>query len=188
MQNTDHTESLSVDFDESGNVVAASGPGVSVDAQGNIIVPGLEPKAPAKHPSSDGLRKLADWLDTAAAHGVVPDYFGDLDISFVNYVGYTHIEALPLVAAELRTFTKEYSDHYLTLRRGFGGVNAVFRFHREEVCKRVVVGVERVPETVIPAVPAQPERVIPATTREKVEWQCGESLLSKAFQQIEEAA
>lgn len=141
-----------------------------------------------KHPSSDGLRALADWLDKAHANGVTPGYFGDLSVSFLSYAGYGHEQALPLVAAELRTFTKDYSDHYLTLVRNFGGVEALFRFPREKVCKRVITGKIELPETVIPAKPAEPERVIPATTIDKVEWECSESLLAEAFETIQEAS
>ena len=68
--------------------------------------------------------------------------------------------------------------------RGFE-LRAVFT--RSHICKRVFVGTVTIPATVIPAKPAEPERVIPAQTIDKVEWQCGESLLAKTFDQLQEA-
>lgn len=45
--------------------------------------------------------------------------------------------------------------------------------YKSDVCERVKVGEETVPETVIPARPAEPEQVVPAYTREVWEWRCG---------------
>lgn len=142
----------------------------------------------AKHPSSDGLRQLADWLDKAHANGVTPDCYGGLIVSFLSYSGLPHEQAAPRIAAELRTFEKKYDDWHMKLVREFDGVTANFCFTRDKVCKRVVTGTKTLPATVIPAKPAEPERVIPGQTIEIVEWQCGESLLAKTFDELEAQA
>lgn len=142
--------------------------------------------AKAKHPSSDGLRQLADWLDEMAADGLVCTLHSKvLRVGFYTYGDLTEQEAVRKVAAGLGTFSKEYGEHDLTLVRDFGNVKANFRFRRETVCKRVVTGTKTLPAVTIPAKPAEPEKVLPEQTIEVVEWQCGESLLAKTFDELE---
>lgn len=177
-------DGLSVEFGADGKVVAASGPGVTVDDAGNIVVPGIEPQdAPAKHPSSDGLRALADWLDKAHAAGVTTNIDTKLSCFPAD-------DDVSVIARQMGTFEKKYADVYdlMELVKDFGGFELHAVFTRSLICKRVVTGTKTIPATVVPAKPAEPERVIPEQTIETVEWQCGESLLAKTFDQLQEAA
>ena len=106
----------------------------------------------------DGLRALADYLETRP--DVPLPYFG-----FVNAFG--DEEELPVVARAMGGFTKDHTGDYLTLVKSFGPVGLHVHFASEQVCERVVVGTEEVPE-----------KVTPAHTKEIVEWKCPESLLA----------
>lgn len=132
--------------------------------------------------TADGLRDLADFLDSIS--GTIPTLNEEgPDVTFFSF-GFGREEAtnLALIAKGLRTFDKNYSDSLLTVSRKFGPVNARFVASRSSVCKRVVVGIEEIPEQVIPAKEAQ---VIPAHTVEKVEWDCTPSLLAPEFASLE---
>lgn len=139
----------------------------------------------AKHPSSDGLRQLADWLDKAHANGVTPLSQGCTPS--IYFWGGDKAEDVRSLAAQLGTFEKKYDDYHFTMSRDFGGAVAKFLYPRSTVCKRVVTGTKTLPAVTIPAKPAEPERVIPEQTIETVEWECGESLLAKTFDELETA-
>lgn len=141
----------------------------------------------AKHPSSDGLRKLADWLDKCAAAGLDTGYNG-LDGVSVTFFPSDDPEVVRAFARQMGTFEKDYSrDTLLRLTKDFGGASVRLVFQRSTVCKRVVTGTKTLPAVTIPAKPAEPERVIPEQTIETVEWECGESLLAKTFDELETA-
>lgn len=65
------------------------------------------------------------------------------------------------------------TDSYFWIKKTFGRTGLIAMAEREQVCERVVVGTEHVPEHVEPA---KAERVIPAHDVEKVEWRCSSIL------------
>jgi hypothetical protein len=109
------------------------------------------------------VRAVLDWLE---AHPEVPLPYdidcGGFMISSVNLK-----EELQQLAREFGECEKEFSDDSFRLRKRFGTSSLYAFTERKEVCERVVVGTEEVPE-----------RVQPAYTREIVEWRCTEPLLS----------
>lgn len=136
-----------------------------------------------KQTTADGLRALADFLDSCTGPAAVLNR-NQVNLNFFDLGGFNTEEArvLASVAKQMRTFDKSYSDSLMTLKKDFGLVSAHVVAMREAVCKRVVVGTEEVPEQIIPAKEAQ---VIPAHTIEKVEWDCTPSLLSPEFASLE---
>lgn len=107
------------------------------------------------------VRSLLDWLEQ---HPEVPlPYFeSGLMISSVN----TRDEVTAL-AREFGECEKDFVDESFYLRKRFGTTYLYAFTARNEVCERVVVGTERMPE-----------RVQPAYVREIVEWRCAEPLLN----------
>lgn len=93
-----------------------------------------------KHPSSDALRQIADWLDQNG---------GSLKTATVSF--WTE-RLTPETFAELRARIGEHkivdaSGHYPQLLRDFGGANLQVFFSRDEVgTKRVVTREEFVIE------------------------------------------
>ncbi|HBG30736.1 MAG TPA: hypothetical protein DDW98_08925 [Gammaproteobacteria bacterium] len=141
-----------------------------------------------KHPSSDGLRRLADWLGQCAAAGLDTGYQG-MDGVQVTFIPGDAPETVRAFAQQMGSFTKDYScDSQVWLIKDFDGAKVRLVFNRTTVCKRVVTGTKTIPAVTIPAKPAEPERVIPEQTVETVEWQCGESLLAKTFDELEASA
>jgi hypothetical protein len=61
---------------------------------------------------------------------------------------------------------KNGDEQFLRLTKRFGTVKLRAVFSRTEVCERIVLGTEEIPEYV------QPEKVIPAHVKEIVEWRC----------------
>jgi hypothetical protein len=119
--------------------------------------------------SDDRLQKLndvRDVLDWLEAHPQVPlPYdigYGGFLIASVNLKG-----ELQQLAREFGECEKEFSQDSFYLRKRFGTSSLYAFTARQEVCERVVVGVEQVPE-----------EIRPAYQREIVEWRCNEPLLS----------
>jgi hypothetical protein len=112
---------------------------------------------------STGLRQLANWVD---AH---PEFAKDIR---VQARAYSVDENIKEWAVALGKCEKEHNDTLFSLVRSFGPVELKAVAWRHNVCKRVVVGVEQVPQQVIP------RKVIPAHEKEIVEWEC-EPLLTK---------
>lgn len=108
----------------------------------------------------EALRALADYLEER------PDVPMP---SFDIFNAFATPEELPLIARAMGGFTKDHDGDYLMLVKDFGGVQLHVNFNSEQVCERVVVGTEEVPE-----------KVVPAHTKEIVEWKCPESVLALA--------
>jgi hypothetical protein len=106
-----------------------------------------------------GLREFADFLE---AHPEVPaPTYPDLSI-------FTDRDGLRLAARALPRAEKVgLGDSFFVLRGEFGNIEVQCMAPREQVCRRVVVGTEEVPE-----------KVVPAHTKEVVEWECDEPLLA----------
>jgi hypothetical protein len=109
----------------------------------------------------DGLRELADYLE---ARPVIPVPYLSSLFAFADPERHPISE----VARAMGGFEKSHDGDYLNLVKGFtGGFSLEVAYKSEEVCERVVVGTEEVPE-----------KVTPAHVREIVEWKCPESLLA----------
>lgn len=121
---------------------------------------------PTREQSLADARAALDWLES---HPDVPlPYeisYGHLGIFALN----TKEEARTMARA-MGSFDKAFDDDYVSLTKTFGSVKVRAVFNRRDVCERVVIGVEEIPETVIP------ERVEPARKVEKVEWRCASLL------------
>jgi hypothetical protein len=106
-----------------------------------------------------GLRELADYLESRPA---VPAP------SFGTVYAFADAEKHPLaeVARAMGGFDKTHDGRFLNLVKDFGAFALEVSYESEQVCDRVVVGTEEVPE-----------KVTPAHVREIVEWKCPESLL-----------
>lgn len=120
------------------------------------------------------LRKAADLL--AAHPDLEQPYVTSRSTGAISLSWYLHHErgsaekAAAVVRAIDGTWERgeaDYSGPLATWSQVRDGLELDVSVSREQVCERVVVGVE---EVTIPAVPAQPERV---EEREKVEWKCG---------------
>lgn len=106
----------------------------------------------------DGLRALAEYLEARP----------DVPLPFLRMVNaYGQPEDLAVIAKAMGGFQKDHYGDYLALVKTFGPVKLHVSFHSQDVCERVVVGVEEIPAK-------------PAHTREIVEWKCPESVLSLA--------
>lgn len=117
---------------------------------------------------ANALRRIADFVEV---HTDLPVPY----LSNMSLYEWTNGKELCANAAKaFGTCKKESSDNYFSVKKDFGGITLTATTFRKNVCERVVVGTEQVPETVVPATPSQ---VIPAHTREIVEWKCPESLL-----------
>lgn len=107
----------------------------------------------------DGLRMVADYLE--ARPDVPTPYIGTID-AFVY-----ESDRLPAVARAMGSADKNVVGQYFELRRVFTGhVSFAVNFARQDVCERVVVGEEVVPE-----------KITPEHVREIVEWKCPDSIL-----------
>ena len=123
------------------------------------------------------LRKIADWLDKHPQ--VDPPSFGG---NYYSYMNPTTELPLPELIHRIGSCKKEVSNddiHFVVSFRDESedGVwtsetNLVFYTKRANVCRRVVVGHEDVPEEIVP------QRVIPAYKREIAEWDCEPVLAS----------
>lgn len=112
---------------------------------------------PTREEKIAGLRALAAYLE---AHPEVP-----VPVLGRMYAFATK-DKLRAIARALRSATKTASGDYFALEKSFGPVILQVNFPRDQVCRRVVVGVDHVPE-----------KTIPAHIVERVEWFCPESLL-----------
>lgn len=108
---------------------------------------------------ANSLRAIADWIE---AH---PEVAIPSDNSLTIYSMDTKDEAATLVRA-MGSCNKRYDDSYLTVEKSFGPIRLRAVFSREQVCKRVVVGVETIPAEFVEA------RTRPAHTKEIVKWEC----------------
>ncbi len=107
----------------------------------------------------DSMRALLDFLET---HPIVPmPYFTTVN-AFPK-----HGSDISKIARAMKPVDKSQLGTLFILSRRFGNVTLEVNFGRDEVCERVVVGTEDIPE-----------KIIPATTREIVEWVCPDSVLA----------
>jgi hypothetical protein len=75
------------------------------------------------------------------------------------------------VARAMGGFIKTHDGCFLNLVHEFSGFSLEVSYESKQVCERIVVGEEEVPE-----------KVVPAHTREVVEWKCPPSLLAEVAQ------
>jgi hypothetical protein len=111
------------------------------------------------------VRKALDWLETTNLEA--PFELTEFKFWGLN----TKDEATEFIKA-VGTCKKEWDDDSLYVTGEIGSVKLKAIFFKRNICERVVVGTEELPETVIP------ERVIPASTKEIVEYRCHSSLLA----------
>lgn len=106
------------------------------------------------------LRDLADYLEERPG---VPTP----SISTMFAFAYPDVHPVAEVARAMGGFDKTHDGSFLNLVRDFGAFRLEVSYRSEQVCERVVVGTEEVPE-----------KTVPAHTKEIVEWKCPESLLA----------
>lgn len=114
---------------------------------------------------TDGIRRLADWLD-ANPQIDLPWSGGQYDpIQIGAWV--TKDQLAAIIKALPGKVDKDYSaDNVVRVNATFGDLHVTAYAGRSEVCERVVTGTETV---TVPAVEAKPERT---ETRDVVEWRC----------------
>jgi hypothetical protein len=112
------------------------------------------------------LRALADYLEERPA---VPTPNVGTIYAFPDPAEHPIAE----VARAMGGFVKDHDGTYLNLVRDFGELRLEVAYRSEQVCERVVVGTEDVPE-----------KTVPAHTKEIVEWKCPESLLALAVDEV----
>jgi hypothetical protein len=122
---------------------------------------------------TDGLRRLADWLD-ANPQVDVPWTGSEYDpLQIGVWVAKEKLAAI--VKALPGTVEKDYSaDNVVRVNATFGDLHVSAYAGRSEVCERVVTGTETV---TVPAVEAKPEHT---EVREVVEWRCHPILADEA--------
>lgn len=102
-------------------------------------------------------RSLLTWIES---HPDVP-LPQELEWSGLTIVTLdTKDEAVALIKA-LGSCEKVWNDDMFSIMKTFGALKLKAIFWRQQICERVVVGSEEVPE-----------KVIPASVRELVEWRC----------------
>ena len=110
----------------------------------------------------NSVRAVLDWLEAHPEVDLPYDFRnGGFMITSVNTK-----DELRELARAFGECEKEFRDDNFYLRKWFGNVSLYAFTGRGEVCERVVVGTETVPE-----------RIEPAFEREIVEWRCHEPLL-----------
>lgn len=113
---------------------------------------------------TDGLRALADWLDTNP-HIDLPWTGSEYD-TFQLAVWTTKEQLATIARALPGKVRKEFHTTTVDIHASFGGLHVRAYAGRSEVCERIVTGTETV---TVPAVEAKPETT---ETREVVEWRC----------------
>lgn len=107
-------------------------------------------------------RTMLDWLE---AH---PEVDLPYDIQFGMLIASVNTkDELAVLARAFGECEKEFADDHFYLRKRFGCTQLYAFTSRQQVCERVVVGTEAIPE-----------EVRPAYIKEIVEWRCTEPLLN----------
>lgn len=110
-------------------------------------------------PLIQGLRDLADWLDT---HPECPSIWNPhLQLNVETGADDTDAGEATRLARLLTPCRKDWDENLLTLARAFGPVELRAYFWRSQVCTKRVVATREVPE-----------HMVPAYTEEVVEWDC----------------
>lgn len=122
------------------------------------------------------LREMADWYE---AHPGMPIPEAEFNCFNVRMDEETDKDAAQRIVRVAAPCKKSYDDTLFSIRKTFGSLTLRYIFMRNEVCERVVIATEEVPERVIPA---EPERVEPAHVKEIVEWRCEPLLAENAKQ------
>lgn len=120
---------------------------------------------PTREQKITDARMLLDWLEQ---HPNVP-LPHEIESAGLNIYSLNSKDEAIMLAREFGTADKAYDDDFFRLKRRFGSLTLEAIFTRREVCERVVIGSEVVPE-----------QVTPAYTRDKVEWRCSPLLESSA--------
>jgi hypothetical protein len=108
------------------------------------------------------VRSVLDWL---AVHPEIPLPY-EFNGSNLGIYAWNDKKEAQIMARAMGTFEKTADENFLTLEKKFGSVVVKALFNRNQVCERVVVATEEVPEQIIP------ERIEPAYTKEIVEYRC----------------
>ncbi len=112
------------------------------------------------------ITEMRDVLSFLEDNPKIPmPYFGMIN-SFANTDDGDDVNDLARIMAPCR---KDASQGYFALIRSFGSTTLEINFEREEVCERIVMGTEDVPE-----------KTTAAHTREIVEWRCPDGILRPA--------
>jgi len=107
-------------------------------------------------------RVLLDWLEAHPEVDLPYNVQYGMLIASVNTK-----DELATLARAFGECEKEFADDSFYLRKRFGSTQLYAFTARQQVCERVVVGTEEIPE-----------QVVPARVREIVEWRCAEPLLN----------
>lgn len=123
-------------------------------------------KAERRRAKIAAMRSLLDFLEE---NPIIPlPYFGTL-----NAFADTGEVSVADIARAMKPCDKSVSGDFYALSRIFGdSITFDVNFERDEVCERIVVGTEDVPE-----------KVTPAFTKEIVEWVCPDSVLNNGDSQ-----
>lgn len=136
------------------------------------------------------VRRLADVIESAPT--IVSVFEGGLD-PLQGFVGYAHEDGKEAALAEFArvarrngaTVTKAGDDKWFEMVADFGALRFKAFTNREEVCERVVTGVETVTKSVPdPAVVAAAPLVEVTETVETVEWVCRPLLAADAGAEV----
>lgn len=124
--------------------------------------------------SIDSLRLLATFLEKH------PEMPLPMEISPWHYLSLfpDTLKEFQTIARAFGSFDKGVNgtaDELFEISRRVGAIRIKVFANRNEVCQRIVVGVERVPTEVVP------EKIVPAHDREIVRWECS-PLLADATQ------
>lgn len=128
----------------------------------------------------DGLRSLADWLETNPRVADLPNFRPYVSEWIYEYAkdenGITNYSEpddelsrakMRQILKALGSCKKDYSGSTFSLKKEFGPIRLAFQTSRETICRKVVTGSREVPEV-----------VLPARTEEVVEWVCEDPLLA----------
>jgi hypothetical protein len=138
----------------------------------------------AKHVTTPSGRNVALESAEVAEPTAAEKFAADLHELADWFAEHPEIEPPPLVTLYLFRFSREPfvetvramgrgeksgDDSYFIFERRFGVVTLQATVQRDEVCRKVVVGTEEIPE-----------QTTPAHTQDVVEWVCEEPLLASA--------
>lgn len=127
-----------------------------------------------------GLRELADFYE---ANPTMPlPYHGTHAPLNIWSLGDEPREALAAIARMMGRAEKSTDEHFFKVARSFGPIRLEAGAYHEEVCERVVTGVDvdeydEYDEAAYEAAVADVPKVTRRVEREVVEWQCPESIL-----------
>lgn len=129
-----------------------------------------EPETPSASEVTQGLRELADWIDTNPDNPASKAFQHSLvAVGGPGWITFNATEFHALASALGGEREKDVDDNYMIVTRKFGPIPTTVRGYRSSVCVAKVVGTvtEEIPAH--DAIPAQPARTI---KRDIIEWEC----------------